>query len=135
MKKMYFLTLLLIVIITAGFLLVSNDENVLAVEFLSSYNISVNPKPVSREEFFIPEEFDSAYTSYNLLQIESGLDLFPYRGKKAVRKAYLISDFPGKSDGKVYANVIFSNRRPVAGDINCPSVSGFILPLSYMLHN
>lgn len=133
MKKMYFLTLLLIIVITAGFLLFFNDENTLAREFLSSFGIKTQFIPCLTEEFFIPEEFDSAYNSYNLLQTESGLDLLPYRGKKAVRKTFLITNFPEKTESDVFANVIFVNRRPVAGDINCPALSGFILPLSYML--
>lgn len=135
MKKMYFLTLFLIIVITVGFLLFSYDENALSQDFLSSYKIKIDPVPYAKEELLIPEEFDSAYTSYNMLQIESGLDLSPYRGKRAVRNTYIVTNFPEKTDTQVFANVIFVNRRPVAGDINCPSLSGFILPLSFMLQN
>lgn len=133
MKKLYILTVLLIIVITATFLLFFTDENTLAREFLSSYGIKIKSSPSLSEEFIIPKEFDSSYTSYNILQIESGLDLSFYAGKKAVRKTYLITNFPEETEADVFANVIFVNRHPVAGDINCPALSGFILPLSYML--
>ena len=67
-----------------------------------------------------------------MMQIESGLDLVPHKGEKAVRRTYRITNF-SQSAEEVFANVIFVNNTPVAGDINCPSLSGFILPLSYML--
>ena len=133
MKKMYFLTIFIIVIIAVGFLVYSCDDDALAREFLSGYGICIEEKACMEEAFVIPKEFDSVYDSYNMMQIESGLDLIPHQGKKAVRLTYRITNFPEKADGDVFANVIFVNRRPVAGDINCPSLSGFILPLSYML--
>lgn len=136
MKKMYFLTVLIIVVITLGFLFLFCDESTLCLHFLSSFDIAVEKNPASVEELLIPETFDDAYESYNLLQAESGLDLSPYRGKKAVRFTYKVTNFPEESNYEIYANVILVNRRPVAGDIVCPSLDGFILPLSYIkLHN
>ena len=133
MKKMYFLTVLLIAAIVIVFLLFSCDEDELAKEFLSGYGICTEQKPYSAEDFIIPEEFDSYYDSYNMMQMESNLNLSPYKGKRAVRRTYRITNFFKDFDGEVFANVIFVNRRPVAGDINCPTLDGFILPLSYML--
>lgn len=132
MKKMYFLTILIIVVITAGFLMFFCDENALCLRFLSSFGIETEKEPASVEELFIPEEFDEAYESYNLLQIESGLDLLPYAGKKAVRFTYMVTNFPEDTDSAIFANVLLVNRRPVAGDIVCPSLNGFVLPLSYI---
>lgn len=132
MKKMYFLTVVIIAVITAGFLLYSSDADALSREFLSSYGIKISGV-VATEKFIIPKEFDSHYDSYNMMQIESGLDLTPYKGKQAVRRTYIVTNFPEDTQNTVLANVIFVNRRPVAGDINSPNLSGFILPLSYML--
>lgn len=133
MKKMYFLTILLIIAIAIVSLLFSRDEDALAREFLSGYGISIESTPYSSESFVIPEEFDSYYDSYNMMQIESGLNLSHHKGKKAIRRTYRIINFPGEAKGEIFANVIFVNNTPVAGDINCPALSGFILPLSYML--
>lgn len=132
MKKMYLLTVGVIFVLTIGFLLFFCDENVLTKHFLSSYGIEVKDKPYLVEEIEIPSEFDDFYNSYNVLQIESGLSLSPYKGKKATRYTYEVLNFPDQISGIVYANVITVNSKPVAGDINCPALSGFILPLSYL---
>lgn len=135
MKQMYLFTLFIIMAVTLSFLFLSNDENAISREFLSSYGIEASEKATASEEFIIPEVFDSTYDSYNLLQLESGLDLLPYRGKKAVRKTFEITNFPESGNDRIFVDVILVNHRPVAGDINNPSISGFLLPLSYMLSN
>lgn len=136
MKKMYFLTVSIILVITLGFLFLFCDENTLCLHFLSSFDIEAEKKPVSVEELIIPKAFDDTYEAYNLLQVESGLDLSPYRGKKAVRFTYRVTNFPKEGNSEIFANVILVKRRPVAGDIVCPSLDGFILPLSYIkLHD
>lgn len=132
MKKMYLLTITIILIITLGFLLFYCDENTLNKRFLLRYGISVKEKPYLIEEIEIPLSFDDFYENYNILQIESGLNLSEYKGKKATRYTYEILNFPEDTAGTVYANVITVKSKPVAGDINCPALSGFILPLSYI---
>ncbi len=133
MKKLYFLTIIIILVLVVGFLLFFSDENALNKRFLSQYGILVKEKPYLAEEIEIPLEFDGFYKSYNVLQIESGLNLSPYKGRTAVRYTYEVLNFPDKTIGTVFANVITVNSKPVAGDINCPALSGFILPLSYLL--
>jgi len=133
MKKMYILTVLIIVVLTIGFLLFFGDENTINKRFLSTYKIKVSDKPCIVEEIEIPLEFTDYYESYNVLQIESGLTLSPYKGKKATKYTYQMLNFPQKTDVPVYVNVITIDSKPIAGDINCPSLSGFILPLSYLL--
>ena len=133
MKKMYFFTITLIIIITAVFLLYSSDENTINRNFLSSYDIMTNPEPQEVSAFQIPKEFDNIYTDYNLLQIECGLDLLPYSGKKAVRYTYTVTNFPVEMPSDILVNVICVNHRPVAGDIMCPALSGFIKPLNFLM--
>ncbi len=131
MKKLYLLTLSIILVITFGFLFLYCDENALNRRFLSRYGISVKESPYLVEEIEIPLQFDDFYKNYNVLQIESGLNLSQYKGKKATRYTYEILNFPEEIDCKVYANVITYKSKPIAGDINCPALSGFILPLSH----
>lgn len=133
MKKLYFLTIIIIFVLVVGFILFFHDENALNRQFLSQFGIEVNEKPCLTEEIKIPALFDNFYKSYNALQIESGLNLSPYKGKNAVRYTYEITNFPDKTVGTVFANVITVNSKPVAGDINSPALSGFILPLTYLL--
>ncbi len=133
MKKMYLMAVLLILIITIGFLLFSSDQNTVNLRFLSSYGIDVDSHPIESEVVKIPEVFDEIYEGYNLVQLESGLDLRPYRGKRAVRYSYKLLNPLQDMPADVRVTVICVNRRPVAGDIVSVSVSGFILPLNYML--
>lgn len=133
MKKMYFLTVMIIIVLTCGFLFFFYDVDTVNKLFLSKYNIEVEENPYSVEEIEIPDEFDAFYKDYNFLQIESGLNLSEFKGKKAIKYSYQITNFPEDiGNNAVYANVITVNSKPVAGDINCPSLSGFILPLSYL---
>ena len=131
MKKMYFLTISIILIITLCFLFGYYDENALNRRFLSRFGIDVKEKPYLVEDIEIPSEFDDFYNNYNVLQIESGLDFSRYKGKKATRYTYEIVNFPHETESVVFANVITVKAKPVAGDINCPALSGFVLPLSY----
>lgn len=131
MKKMYFLTIALILLIAVGFIIFSGDTNMLNVRFLSSYGIIVSEKAAYFEEMAIPAEFDEMYSQYNLMQLECGLDLSRYRGKNAVRYTYEILNFP-ESDALVYANVFCVRGKPIAGDITCPSIDGFTKPLNFL---
>ncbi|MCR4719245.1 MAG: DUF4830 domain-containing protein [Firmicutes bacterium] len=135
MKKMFFFMICTIAIITFLFVSFSSDINTINEKFLSGFGIKINPSPVSFEEIKIPEKFNSAYLNYNFLQIQSGLDLLDFSGRSAMRYTYKILNFP-QNDGKaVYANVICVGSKPVGGDICCPSIDGFLLPLNYLISN
>ncbi len=133
MKKMYFLTLSLIAVISALFLFFMTDTDTLNRKFLSSFGIEVLPDSLEISEIEIPENFDEVYENYNLLQIECGLDLSSYKGKNATRYTYIMKNFPDKSFQNVLVNVICVKNRPVAGDIMSPAVSGFIKPLNFLM--
>lgn len=132
MKKMYILTLSLIAAITVGFLLFSCDIHQVNKRFLSSYDITIDTNEYREEAFKIPSRFDTVYDNYNLMQLESGLDLSKYKGKYAVRYTYPVLNFPDALPGEIYVNVICINRRPIAGDIMCPALTGFIQPLNFL---
>ncbi len=133
MKSIYILTVIIILVLATIFIFFFTDQNTVNKRFLSSFEIKVEENPYLVEDFFIPTEFDDYYDSYNVLQIESGLTLSPYKGKKAIRYTYKVLNFPDPNAPTVFANVITINSKPIAGDINCPALSGFLLPLSYFL--
>ena len=81
MKKMYLLTITIILVLTLGFIFLYCDENTLNRRFLSRYGIIVKENPYLVEEIEIPLQFDDFYKNYNTLQIESGLSLSRYKGK------------------------------------------------------
>ena len=128
--KNFLFAILVITAITAVFLFFSSDINSKNRRFLAQFGLETAEKPVSFEEIKIPKSFDAVYESYNIMQIASGFDLSCYKGKKAVRYTYKILNFPDKND--VYANLICVKGKPVAGDICCPALDGFILPLNYL---
>lgn len=132
MKKLYFFTVFVILIITSVFLLFAGDQNALNKRFLASFGIRIKESPCLVEEVEIPLNFDDYYESYNVLQIESGLTLTPYKGKKATKYTYEVLNFDEPHHGTVLVNVLTVRSKPIAGDINCPALSGFILPLSYI---
>ena len=128
--KNFLFAILVIIVITIVFLFFSDDINEKNKRFLTGFGLETDANPVSFEEIRIPESFDSVYQDYNAMQIASGFDLSRYKGKKAVRYTYRLLNFP--SGGNVFANVICVKGKPVAGDICCPELSGFILPLNYL---
>lgn len=130
MKKMYILTVMLIFVITAGFVFFSGDELTLNEKLLSSFGIITEPTPETYEQIEIPKEFDDVYENYNLLQLECGFDLKKYKGKTGIRYTYKVLNFPDDTD--VFANIICINRKPVGGDIMSPKLDGFMLPLNYL---
>ena len=128
--KNFLFAVFVIIIITTVFLLFSSDVDDKNRLFLSRFGLETERKPVSFEEIEIPKSFDSIYESYNLMQLSAGLDLSRSKGKKAVRYTYKILNFPEARD--TFANVICVKGKPVAGDICCPDLDGFILPLNYL---
>lgn len=132
MKKMFFLTLFIIIVIASFFLIFSSNMDILNQAFLSRFEIKTDLNAVSQEEFIIPNEFDEVYQNYNLIQLESGFDLTDYRGEKAVRYSYKMLNFPKKELENVYATVICVKNRQIGGDICCTDIDGFILPLNFL---
>lgn len=133
MRKMYFLTVLIIAFIAFSFIYFSCNEEIYARKFLKSFGIVTEKKPTSRENIFIPEKFDKIFEEYNDLQKAAGLDLAAYRGKAAVKLTFRVLNFPENDAGEIYANVIMIDEKVVAGDIMSPKLSGFILPINALL--
>ena len=129
MKKMIF-AIFFIISITLVFLFFSSDIDHKNEKFLKSFDIKINPSPVSFEEIKIPEEFDSVYLNYNSIQKEAGFDLLPYKNCDAIRYTYKVLNFP--DERRIYANVICVDGNPIGGDISCVELDGFMLPLTYL---
>ena len=125
---MYFLTLLIIFLISFCFLFNPKAKN---KDFLLSLGIITSYEPYSAETLTIPEEFDSIYESYNLIQLQSGFDLSEYRGTKVKKYTYEVLNFPD-CEKKVYVNLLCKNMQIIGGDLVCPELDGFLLPLNYM---
>ena len=121
----YIGSLISIIIISSVFILCFRESSE-AVRFLESYGWEVEDSPIETVEIKIPDIFDDVYENYNLLQIDAGLDLNPYKGKNAVRYTFRVKNYPENVYGEVRGNVIIVDGKPIAGDISTVAIDGFM---------
>lgn len=110
----------------------TNDDR---ISFLRNYGWNVESDPVEVMEIAIPSEFDEIYSDYNSIQTEQGYNLKKYCGKRLKRWTYRITNYPGRTDETVYANIYVFEDHVVAGDVSCTSLMGFMHGLSYPSQN
>jgi hypothetical protein len=95
------------------------------VELLTRYGWTVEETPVLETEVQIPETFDESYTAYNQIQLEQGLDLEKYQGKRAMLYTYAVQNYPTGETG-VTANLLVRKNRLIAADISAADADGFV---------
>lgn len=95
------------------------------VALLESYGWQVEPEPRSEREVQIPKTFDDTYQAYNAIQLEQGLDLVPYQGKRATLYTYELTAYPTGEEG-VTANLLIRRNRLIAADISSAEADGFV---------
>ena len=101
------------------------------VALLESYGWTVDPEPRSEREVQIPKTFDDTYQAYNAIQLEQGLDLIPYQGKRATLYTYELTDYPTGEQG-VTANLLIRRNRLIAADISSAEADGFVHGITAM---
>ncbi len=96
--------------------------------FVSQFGWAVNEEPAEVREIVIPDEFDAVYENYNKIQKEQGLDLEPFKGKRVKRWTYIITNYPGYSEGDdcVRINLLVFDGRVVGGDVCSVELDGFM---------
>jgi len=131
-KIIIYLSIILIIAVISGSCLAfttwKNKDN---IEFLKSYGWEVKKQPIEQVEVTIPAEFDEVYKNYNEIQLEAGLNLENYRGKKGIRYTYEVTNYPVDVKGTVRANLIVIDNTPVAGDIMTTNTDGFMHSLYF----
>lgn len=70
------------------------------VALLRDCGWEVIEEPRGEREVQIPEEFDEVYESYNQIQLAQGLDLAPYKGRRATLYTYEITNHPERRAGR-----------------------------------
>lgn len=100
----------------------SNEDR---VALLEGFGWSVDPEPRSEREVQIPKSFDETYQQYNAIQLEQGLDLTPYQGKRATLYTYELTEYPTGAEG-VTANLLIRRDRLIAADISAAEADGFV---------
>ena len=95
------------------------------VALLGAFGYEVEPQPTLIEEIIIPAEFDEEYEKYNDYQKMSGFDLSKYKGRRAKKYTYIVTNYPDQSD-EVVANLIVYNGKAIGGDISATVANGFV---------
>lgn len=130
MKKMYFIMIVVIAVITLiCTVLASEDENIL---FLNQLGWQVEEKYIEKEKITIPNEFDDVYRQYNEIQKRAGFDLEKYKGKRAMRYTYIVTNYPENINDEVRADLIIVGGEVVGGDIMTVALDGFMYPLNFL---
>ena len=131
-KAIIYLTIIFIIVVISGSCLAfttwKNKDN---IEFLRSYGWEVKKQPIEQVEVTIPSKFDDVYKNYNKIQLEAGLNLENYRGKKGIRYTYEVTNYPVKTKDTIRANIIVIDNTPVAGDIMTTNINGFMHSLYF----
>lgn len=103
-----------------------NDQR---IAYLLSLGYEVDPEGEVRE-VLIPDVFDEPFTAYNALQLQAGMDLSPYHGKRVKYWTYMVRNYPDSVP--VQAHLYVYKDRVIGGDISATVQDGFQLPLTRM---
>ena len=117
-KKMYLAAVCAVIFVTVVFIVfASGADDAENIKFLNECGWSVESRCIESAEIIIPDPFDKVYENYNRIQLQSGFDLRPYRGKKGIRYTYIVVNYPFEVNEEVRANVICIDGVPVGGDL------------------
>ncbi len=101
----------------------SNEER---LDYIATYGWQVSPEPVEVLEIVIPSEFDETYETYNVLQKSQGFDLASFKGKKAMRYTYEITNYPTPQESAVNLNLLVIDDKLIGGDVTSVALGGFM---------
>ncbi|MBQ5841148.1 MAG: DUF4830 domain-containing protein [Clostridia bacterium] len=90
---------------------------------LEGLGYEIGPAEAQVREIAIPTEEDEAFATYNLLQLETGYDLSPYRGRRVKCWTYTVTNYPGEQ--AVQANLYVYKDKIIGGDITSALQGGF----------
>lgn len=93
-------------------------------QFLAQFGWEIDPEPLETRDVVIPAEFDEAYTEYNEIQKPLGFDLSEYKGKKAKKWVYTVTNYPGISNN-VTATLLIVDGQVIGGDISSKGAQKF----------
>ncbi len=95
------------------------------LSFATQFGWEIAEEPVEVREVVIPAQFSDVYENYNKLQMEQGFDLTQYKGERAKRWTYRITNYPGTAD-VVYINMLIRNGKVIGGDVCSTALNGFM---------
>ena len=93
--------------------------------FLQEMGWEASEEPISEREVTIPATWNEVYEQYNDLQLEQGLDLSKYKGKKATIYTYAIYNYE-EGRPNIVADLIICEGKLIGGDVMCLELGGFM---------
>ncbi|MEG2174027.1 MAG: DUF4830 domain-containing protein [Oscillospiraceae bacterium] len=99
-------------------------------EFLSGLGWQIEPEPCEVAEVVIPKEFDEVYQNYNVIQLEQGMGLEKYRGKRCKRYTYVVHNHPSQAQS-VRANLLVMGGKIIGGDVSSLGMDSFMQGLAF----
>jgi len=100
------------------------------MNFIGQFGWEVEQEPVEVREVVIPSQFGEVYEKYNVIQLEQGFDLTKYKGERAKRWTYRVTNYPSY-DNVVYINILIRNGKVIGGDVCSLGLDGFIHGLAF----
>lgn len=94
-------------------------------KFAKSHGWKISEKPVSEQNFTIPDNFDENMELYNEIQLAQGLDLRKFKGCKVTRYTYELYNYPNNPEGMRISFIVYDGNI-IAGDIQSTMDSGFM---------
>lgn len=95
------------------------------MSFISQFGWEVEQEPVEVREVVIPSQFGDVYEKYNVIQLEQGFDLTKYKGERAKRWTYKVTNYPSY-DNVVYINMLIKDGKVIGGDVCSTALDGFM---------
>ena len=102
----------------------THDER---ITFLTKLGYEIDASSPKVKEVLIPDEFDDVFELYNSIQLEAGMDLTPYHGKRVKCWSYRVLNISTK--GEVMANLYIFKDKIIGGDISSTALDGFMYGL------
>jgi hypothetical protein len=101
------------------------STNIDRVAYLETLGWLVDEAPLEAVDVVIPGEFTGAYLQYAELQTKQGFNLSNYAGQRATRYTYKVLNYPTQ-ETDILADIIVCGTVLIAGDIQSPSLNGFM---------
>ncbi len=119
-----FAVILLAIIV--GLFSIDNSTNRMICEYIESLGWQIDSSPEEISHLTIPREFDAVYETYNAVQISSGFDLTPFKGKNVVRYSYKVLNHNKSQESEIIVSVFVYDSRIIAADICSTDANGFM---------
>lgn len=127
-----FAAVLLLIIV--GLFSIDNATNRMVIDYVESLGWKIEQSPLEISHLTVPNSFDAVYDTYNSIQLNSGFDLVPFKGKNVSRYSYRVLNHEKSDTTEVIVSVLVYDSRIIAGDICSTEANGFMHSITETAH-